>query len=1225
MTSSPNENSNFTPLCLGLRLRRFFKLLFFVAGLSGGSFLTVNLVGCGSTDGGISDWQKTVVVQGVADISGMVVKPSSTGGSLASDTRAATDTALPGGIFVYVEERPEFSATADGEGQFLIRQVPLGKYHLVADTLQGASIWKGRSDLVSLTEADKTFQMPTLLDLVRASYYNRLILSDGVTTQPVPTGVWTIWGRSLTTTGSGSATLGPMPAGVWPVRIQSAGYHDANLLVTFGENIQDTLEFALNPLTAADSNGAPLVELRRDFTTLKTLEMGGLSVSAIDPEGDPITFEWRTSGGSLSTTKGPSVVFTAPSTPGTAVIQAFARDTRGGWGRATMMCSIASGGKVVPPAQNRAPDAASSPFPLDQSTGLAVSFDLRWTASDPDGDVLRYDVLLGKSGSPLALYASGLTNPTCRVSDLDPFSRYFWQVICRDPYDALSTGNPTWQFDTYASTSSTNLPPGDPEVIDPTSGSGSVSRTPTLRWRAADPDGDTLGFDVFLGTTVPLAKAAENLSGSTHPISTPLKAATTYFWQVVVKDARGGVNPNSPTWSFTTVAADNHAPDAPVAVSPVNNAIEVATMTVLAWGCSDPDGDLLKYSVYLDAVSPPQKQVATGLTTTDWSVPSGLGQGQVYWWRVEAVDPAGLVTSSQEYRFTTRTTVDNQPPMLISVSPTAGSTGTSRSAVISLTFSEPMDKISVQNGLSLSPSANGTWNWDTPSKIVFAPSQSWASGSYQTFTLATQTARDLSGNLMAGGFGSGFTIVADAVIPSGYRSSGFALSGDVGDTLRALAAGLPAGRFQFAAAVSENATVTSSVRGNRVRDDKTPDLEGFKNTPEAAMRRLEAYWASTAEGKKPPANVLFPTAVRMAVSVGSERTFFVPAFGSVATSTAYPGNTINARCLGITANSLLWVDSAISAPDSALLSDIGTRFENEIRPKVRDAFGNEPDMGPDGETRVSIVITDAMTSGIIGLFNGVDLSARASASEQLRESNETKLIFLRYTLSSLITRYGTVAHEFEHMAGFWQKRSQTSSVVEEAWLSEGLAKYAEEVCGYGILDGDANIAQILRLTENNFRTLSLTQWNGIENYGLSYLFVRFLTEENRYSTTSRDAGRLLTGGSSAIGVANVEHLTGEAFPTTLGKFAISLLLNRSASAAATDYGFKGLDLKGTYSGVSLSGVPVDTVLAGGNQPLALPPHGIGLFKRVGDGGADTNLTFGPLDAKTKVWAIDERP
>jgi len=1270
--------------------------------------------GCGSNGDAMDDWTTTSTVVLTQNIEGQVAAPVT--GSQNILSRLTAVGGVQSGATVFVEEKPGYYTTTDNSGKFLLKSVPVGKYHVIAEIVSGSTTYRQRSDLVTLTGQYATFLMQTPIQLIAAPRRLNLVVKDQKTYNAIFGASLTMWGRTVQTTASGEVELGPIPTGVWPVAVKATGYYDANLLLTFDDKRQSLVEFYLTPLTAVDKNQSPTVEMLKDFGNVKTYQTGGLSGLAFDADGDSVILEWKCTSGSFSNNKGLSTVYTAPGQAGTYTIQLTGVDGKGAFGCCYMPIEVIQGSGLTPNPTNRAPIAASDPFPITGALNMGNDIVLKWTGSDPDGDALKYDVYLGPRGSALPMVASGISNAFYHVTNLSPYTMYYWQVISQDPYDAISQNNPTWEFTTgdgnnqppfkthdptpqdfatdqlpsllltwiggdpdgndgvkyevsigsdpeilYIATQTANTryfmnglelgkryywrvtaadgrggatigdrwqfdtysplnnPPYDPVAIDPASGTDNVTLNPQFRWRIEDSDSDTLTSDFYIGTSTPLLKMAQNLSSPVYTSSTPLKPLTRYYWQVVVKDSHGAVNTNPTIWSFVTTAQTNHAPNVPTALSPLDKAVEVATQPVLSWSSGDSDGDAVYYKVYLDTASPPQTLVADNVTTQQWSVSAALSAGQVYCWKIIARDQPGLESESAVFRFTTQTNTDAVPPKLVSIAPQTGATGVERSTAIVITFSEPMNKVSVENNFSLTPSVSGSLTWENPSTVVFWPNQPWASGSLQIGVLAAGTARDLAGNILTAEVKTTFCIASDLPIPSGYKSPGLSLYAAIGASVTVPVPGLANGRTVWAVATADNATSVFQVNPNRIVSDV--DLANFRTSPEAAFREF----ARNLSGKPLPKVLaqkkisdILPETV-----VGQTNQFYIPSNGGVATGTGFPANKITARCLGATDQVYVYVDTAITSPDYSLIAEIRKRFEEGIAPTVRDAFGQEPGSGPDGDSKLTILLTDGMSSGIIGLFNEADLYGNSFADVALRESNERKIIYMVYSLSNAVTRYGVMAHEFQHMVNFWQKRTNGgANTYEETWLNEGMSKLAEEICGYGVIQGDTNTAEILRLMEGDLQNLSLTKWTGLTNYGLSYLFVRFLSEENRYGTTMREITRALTRGA-LTGKDNVRAVTREIFSRTVGRFYLGMLMNRFSSTTPGDYGFKDLSLSANYSGIVLPGVTVQTIPDAGLAGLSIPADGCRFLKRVSNGNA-VNIKFSGFTNPTHLWLYDER-
>ncbi len=88
----------------------------------------------------------------------------------------------------------------------------------------------------------------------------------------------------------------------------------------------------------------------------------------------------------------------------------------------------------------------------------------------------------------------------------------------------------------------------------------------------------------------------------------------------------------------------------------VNNATGVAVKPSLKWAAtSDPDGDPIKYVVFLDENPNPTTLVADNITSTEFQILDRLALEKKYYWRVAARDGNGNVTVCNDtFSFTTR-------------------------------------------------------------------------------------------------------------------------------------------------------------------------------------------------------------------------------------------------------------------------------------------------------------------------------------------------------------------------------------------------------------------------------------------------------------------------------------------------------------------------------------------------------------------------------------------
>jgi hypothetical protein len=103
---------------------------------------------------------------------------------------------------------------------------------------------------------------------------------------------------------------------------------------------------------------------------------------------------------------------------------------------------------------------------------------------------------------------------------------------------------------------------------------------------------------------------------------------------------------------WVTVERMNRAPNKPANPTPGNGASGVSLTQSFSWSCSDPDGDALKYDVYVGITSNPSK-VSIDQTKQNYPV-AGLRNKTKYYWKIVAKDGKGGETVGDIWTFTTR-------------------------------------------------------------------------------------------------------------------------------------------------------------------------------------------------------------------------------------------------------------------------------------------------------------------------------------------------------------------------------------------------------------------------------------------------------------------------------------------------------------------------------------------------------------------------------------------
>jgi formylglycine-generating enzyme required for sulfatase activity len=106
---------------------------------------------------------------------------------------------------------------------------------------------------------------------------------------------------------------------------------------------------------------------------------------------------------------------------------------------------------------NTLPNLPSTPIPPDKATNQSLYINLNWSGSDPDGDMLVYDVFLdAENVNPTTKITDRQTATELIVGPLEENTTYYWKVVSFDEHGSSSTG-PVWYFITA---DGSNPPPG---------------------------------------------------------------------------------------------------------------------------------------------------------------------------------------------------------------------------------------------------------------------------------------------------------------------------------------------------------------------------------------------------------------------------------------------------------------------------------------------------------------------------------------------------------------------------------------------------------------------------------------------------------------------------------------------------------------------------------------------------------------------------------------------
>lgn len=212
-----------------------------------------------------------------------------------------------------------------------------------------------------------------------------------------------------------------------------------------------------------------------------------------------------------------------------------------------------------------------------------------------------------------------------------------------------------------------NTAPGVPVVSLPSSDSLVASQNPVLSWQnAVDEDADVLTYEVRVmkdaAVVYEQAGIAESAGGSEVTVATALEENTRFEWQVRANDGQA-VSDWSAVGSFY-VNAVNEPPTVVGLTAPLAEMSLDGSGHFIWTDATDPDPfDTLSYrlevSVDADFASP---VIAAETDALDALLGhqdgyAGLVDGQVYFWRVLAVDAQGAASASEARSFVYDTTM----------------------------------------------------------------------------------------------------------------------------------------------------------------------------------------------------------------------------------------------------------------------------------------------------------------------------------------------------------------------------------------------------------------------------------------------------------------------------------------------------------------------------------------------------------------------------------------
>ncbi len=276
---------------------------------------------------------------------------------------------------------------------------------------------------------------------------------------------------------------------------------------------------------------------------------------------------------------------------------------------------------------------------------------INWSAYDPEGDALVYDLLIGNTPDLLEPVASNLTENSYNLTGLRPGETYYWKVRARDEYGATSTSI-IYTFRVaslpdlvVAGVSTTPLPIHVGERLNVIISIANTGGYGTSRYGPFSVNITIDGHHCLYMDNATLGPG-ETMQLTCTGWSPPAPGEYT----LSVRLDTGNVVPES-NESNNDLTMEIRVPNRPPTLTLVTrNDTRVSSVNrslTLEWSGDDPDGDPIIYNLYLGE-TPDPPLYAEGLTGTRAHV--SLEPGKIYYWRVIASDGHGGMVESPVYR-----------------------------------------------------------------------------------------------------------------------------------------------------------------------------------------------------------------------------------------------------------------------------------------------------------------------------------------------------------------------------------------------------------------------------------------------------------------------------------------------------------------------------------------------------------------------------------------------
>jgi hypothetical protein len=243
--------------------------------------------------------------------------------------------------------------------------------------------------------------------------------------------------------------------------------------------------------------------------------------------------------------------------------------------------------------------------PANDSTGVPLTIELAWSATDDEGEDITYDVYFGTDNPPSIVY-TGYTSDSLVIDTLNWQTTFYWKVIANDTYSNITESS----VKTF-STTTTQAPVI--VLLQPADSESETGILVDLQWTIFNDDNDSVYLELYFGrNSDPALVAADSTLETMFNVHVDtLQYSITYYWKVTATDNETNSTETS-VYSFS--AGANDAPVLTLA-GPANDSTDVPLTVDIKWSATDDENDDITYDISFGTTYPPAQQVA-GYTDT---------------------------------------------------------------------------------------------------------------------------------------------------------------------------------------------------------------------------------------------------------------------------------------------------------------------------------------------------------------------------------------------------------------------------------------------------------------------------------------------------------------------------------------------------------------------------------------------------------------------------------